>query len=125
LTRPLVDADGLVHLLSHFRGHVTADELAVVRMAYLDPAIAWHSFPAPSCLLPGSNIGQVADARFSILAAPVSTSSASRETPAMSSRPTSTIMTPATRPSSTPRPPHGPSSTPPWAASVSAYSPTS
>jgi len=35
-------------------------------MLYADPAIAWETFPAPARGLPGANVGQAADARFSV-----------------------------------------------------------
>jgi hypothetical protein len=66
LTLPLFDFQALVRLLRELRGHVTADELAVLRMMYADPAIAWETFPPPAQGLSGANVGQVADGRFSV-----------------------------------------------------------
>lgn len=66
MTRPLLDFHGLGRLLRELRPYVAAGELAVLRMLYADPAIAWETFPAPARGLPGANVGQVADARFSI-----------------------------------------------------------
>ncbi len=54
----------IVGALTRLRGRVAAHELAVVRIPF--SVIAWETFPAPSCGLPGAEVGQVADARFAL-----------------------------------------------------------
>lgn len=66
MTRPLFDFHGLVRLQRELRGHVAVGELAVLRMLYLDPSVAWDTFPTASYSLPGANVGQFADARYSL-----------------------------------------------------------
>jgi len=51
-------------VLTLLQGRVAPHELAVARMAF--SMIAWETFPAPSCGLPGADIGQSADARFAL-----------------------------------------------------------
>lgn len=66
MTRPPFDFRGVVQLLGKLRRHVAVNELAVLRMLYLDPSIGWDTFPTASYSLPGANVGQFADARYSI-----------------------------------------------------------
>lgn len=56
-TFPLV-----VDALTRLQGRVQAQELAVVRIPF--SMVVWETFPAPSCGLPGADVGQCADARL-------------------------------------------------------------
>jgi hypothetical protein len=60
------DFRGLVQLLRELRPHVATDEFAALRLSYADWATVRDTFPAPSYSLPGANVGQVADARYSV-----------------------------------------------------------
>ncbi len=59
-------AEKIVLILRQLTTQVGADELAVLRVCPGD-AVAWGSFPStPACTLPGIDVGQKTDARFSI-----------------------------------------------------------
>src|SRR5215831_4458020 len=54
----------ICRVLKLLRGRIAEHELAVVRIPFA--VIAWGTFPAPSCDLPGADVGQVADSRFAL-----------------------------------------------------------
>lgn len=60
----LVDATGILRHLDRLQRRVSGSELAVLRLPAW--AVDWASFPPPSCSLPGADIGQIADYRYTV-----------------------------------------------------------
>jgi len=58
-------ATAIAYTLRHLQEQVGQEETAVVRLSS-DDHIDWDSFPVPACGLPGSDVGQIADMRFSL-----------------------------------------------------------
>ena len=61
-----IDADAIVHLLLQLRERVGEQDLAVLRIHANDDPVDWSTFPPPSCSLPGAEIGQVSDRRYTL-----------------------------------------------------------
>lgn len=61
-----IDANGLLRYVVALQRQLDPDELAVVRAIDGDPRIDWSSFPAPRCSLPGADVGQLDDRRYSV-----------------------------------------------------------
>lgn len=61
-----IDSNGLLRCVLALQRQVGADELAVVRVPDSHPMVDWSSFPAPKCSLPGADVGQLADWRYSV-----------------------------------------------------------
>lgn len=59
-------AQQMVLILRQLASQIGTDELAVLRVLPGD-AVAWSSFPAtPACTMPGIDVGQKTDTRFSL-----------------------------------------------------------